>query len=83
MEKFTAFELKGVPTETFHKPLDVVDGSGCVGNIPQQHTGQKQGEIQNKMEDQSHPKDAPRVNMAQDSRRSPHRGSFKGHTSSN
>lgn len=81
MEEFATFELEGVPAETLHEPLDIVNGSGCVGNIPQEHTRQQQGEVQNKMEDQRHPKDTPRVDMADYSGRSPYGGAFKRDTS--
>jgi hypothetical protein len=79
MEEFTALELKSIPAETFHETFNVVDSSRRIGHVPQEHARQQQGQIQHKVENQSNPKDAPRINMSQDASGSSNCSSFKGH----
>ena len=69
MEDLATLELERLPTEALHESLDIVDGSGRIGHVPQQHAREQQREIEHHVKHESHAEDAPRIDVPNDAAR--------------
>jgi hypothetical protein len=47
--------------------LEIIDGACGRANIPEQHAGDHEHQIQSSVKDKAHLEDTPRINVSQDS----------------